>query len=381
MRTSVFLLMLGASASQAYGQTAPVPSRSDAYVAVLSTYVEQPAQAVRALSLWRTNDVERALAQIPRTTAGSIVLTGGESAERMLERMALLHAETALTSYERDDIDAMRAHLEWSRRIVHHDLPWPTPGDAPRFVVNPKFGSDWALTIVGFFQMKLAFSEARRFLDQELKTGFLDRAGLLLARGMTEEIAASERALPRTDSLRRPDRNDPSRLRAPRPGDNAARRSGLADATDFYRQAITANSSLHTARLRLGRVLLELGHEADALVELQRVFAENDDQTDRYLVNLFLASLHERNGRVGDATFHFKAAAALFRSAQTPYLGLSHLQMQRDPTGAADTLQVMFDHHPEPTRGVPDPWWLYDAGFGASFQSRLEQLRARVSTP
>ena len=119
MRTSAFLLMLGACASQAYGQTAAVPSPSDTYVAVLSTYVEQPAQAVRALSLWRTSDVERALAQIPRTTVGSMVLTGGDGAERMLERMALLHAETALTSYERDDTDAMRAHLEWSRRIVH----------------------------------------------------------------------------------------------------------------------------------------------------------------------------------------------------------------------------------------------------------------------
>ena len=171
MRTSALLLMLGACASQAHGQTAAAPSPSDAYVAVVSTYAAQPAQAVRALSQWRTSDVERALEQIPRTTAGSIVLTGGDGAERMLERMALLHAETALTHYERDDTDAMRAHLEWSRRIVHHDLPWPTPGDTPGFVVNPKFVSDWALTIVGFFQTKLAFSEARRFLDQELKTG------------------------------------------------------------------------------------------------------------------------------------------------------------------------------------------------------------------
>jgi hypothetical protein len=170
-------------------------------------------------------------------------------------------------------------------------------------------------------------------------------------------------------------------LRAPGPGDNAARRSGLTDATDFYRQAITANPSLHTARLRLGRVLLELGHEADALVELERTLAENEDPADRYLANLFLAALHERNGRASEATFHFKVAAALFRSAQAPYLGLSHLQLQRDPAGAADTLQVMFDRHLEARSGVPDPWWLYDAGFGASFQSRLKQLRAGVSTP
>ena len=380
MRTSALLLMLGACASQAHGQTSSAPSSSDAYVALVSTYAAQPAQAVRALSQWRTSDVERALEQIPRTTAGSIVLTGGDGAERMLERLALLHAETALTHYERDDPDAMRAHLEWSRRIVHHDLPWPTPGDTPGFVVNPTFVSDWALTIVGFFQTKLAFSEARRFLDQELKTGS-DRARLLLARGMTEEIAASERALPRTDSVRRSDSNDPSRLRVPRPGDNAARRAGLADATGFYRQAIRANPSLHTARLRLGRVLVELGHEVDALAELQRLLAESEDPADRYLANLFLASLHQRKGRVGEATFHFKAAAALFRSAQAPYLGLSHLQLQRDPAGAADTLQVMFDRHLETTSGVTDPWWLYDAGFGASFRSRLEQLRAGVSTP
>lgn len=379
MRIFSFLLVLGACASEAHGQTAAVPSSRDAYVAVVSTYATQPAQAVRTLSQWRTSDVERALAQIPRTTAGSIVRTGGDGAERLLKRMALLHAETAMAHYERDDTGAMRAHLEWSRRILHHNLPWPTPDGAPVIAVNPDFVADWALTIVGFFQTKLAFFEARRFLDQELTTAS-DRARLLLARGMTEEIAASERALPRNDSARRSDSNDPSRLAAPRPGNSSARRGSLADAIDFYRQAIAANPSLHTARLRLGRVLLELGHEAGALVELERTLAEDEAPADRYLANLFLASLHERNGRVGEATFHFKAAAALFRSAQAPYLGLSHLQLQRDPAGAADTLQAMFDRPLETTGGVPDPWWLYDAGFGASFRSRLEQLRAGVST-
>ena len=148
MRTSAFLLMLGACASQAHGQSAAAPSPGDAYVAMLSTYAARPAQAVRALSQWRTRDVERVLAQIPRTAAGSIVLAG-ELAPNACSSAWHLHAETALAHYERDDIAAMGAHLAWSQRIVHRDFPWPTSKDAPVVVVNPEFTSDWALTIVG----------------------------------------------------------------------------------------------------------------------------------------------------------------------------------------------------------------------------------------
>ena len=64
---------------------------------------------------------------------------------------------------------------------------------------------------------------------------------------MTEEIAASERARPRSDTVRRSDSNVPSRLRAPGPGNRVAWTGNLADAADFYRQAIAANPSLQTA--------------------------------------------------------------------------------------------------------------------------------------
>jgi hypothetical protein len=352
-----------------------------AYAAVLDTYADDPSEAIRAFTTWTRADVQRGIRQLPHTSVGSILRTGGDRGQRLFKRMALLHTETALAHYSRNDRDSMNAHLEWSRRVVRHELPWPTLDHLRVPAIGPAFKTEWALTIAGFFHTRLAFAEARRFLDEELRVDS-ENGRLLLARGMTEEIAASERARPLTAPTLRPGR--PSGSLAPRPADQMTRtrRAALDTAAAFYRRAIAADPSLHEARLRLGRVLFDRGDVVDAQLELERTQAQELGDDHHYLVSLFLAAVCQRNGRMDEAAQHFRLAAAFFPSAQAPYLGLSQLQALSDPTAAGDILRQMFGRGAVPTTPViPDPWWLYDAGFGASLPARVERLRAEARAP
>jgi tetratricopeptide (TPR) repeat protein len=263
---------------------------------------------------------------------------------------------------------------------VRRELPWPTIDRQRIPQSDAGFVADWALAIAGFFHTKLALAEARRFLDEEIDWDS-GRSYLLLARGMTDEIAGSERALPRTTGPRL-DLIGGTRGRTPRPPVGAQRRRALLEAARFYRAALAIDPSTRSARVRLGRVLCGLDEDANALAELERALAQDDDRANQYLAHLFLAALHERNGRDADAVRHFKSAAALFPSSQAPYLGLSGLQGRYDPAGATQTLQQMFASSVPPSpSGAADPWWLYDAGFGASLPERVTKLRAEASAP
>ena len=356
-------------------------SHADQYLALLSTYRTDPATAAQAFSRWPLNDVGRAIVQVPRTHAGDILRASGTSAARLLNGLALLHMETAFAHYERNDGERMGDHLVWSRRLVRRDLPWPTIDRLHIAATDPRFVTDWRLTITGFFHNKLAFAEARRFLDEEIDHAPRDPL-LLLARGMTEEISASERAQLRPAPSPRLDLASGTRGRMPDIGLGTQRRRALLEAARLYRTALVADSAVHDARLRLGRVLFELGGDGDAVVELERTLAQDDDRAHRYLAHLFLAAISERRGGEADAASRYLSAADLFPAAQAPYLGLSRLQSQRDPSRASETLREMFGRSLPPSPdGVPDPWWMYDAGYGASLPARLEKLRAEASVP
>ena len=365
----------------AFAQPIAGPSPGAEYSAVLSQFADDPVKAVSVLAKWTLGDVERGIVQVPRTATGAILRAGDEPGRRLLKRMALLHIETAFAHYNRHNDAAMDAHLEWSRRVVRHELPWPTVERLRVPAIEPRFHTDWALIVAGFFQLKLAFAEARRFLEEELAL-HPRHALLLLARGMTEEIAASERAIPRATPpvlshmlLGRPPQT-------PRDQINRRSRTALLDAARFYQNAIAADRSLHEAQLRLGRVLFGLEEDEKARLELQRASAQNDDPLHQYLASLFLAAVDERSGRPSEAVQHFKNAIVLFPAAQAPYLGLSQLLARSDPSGAGAVIEQMFSRSVAPTTSeVPDPWWLYDAGFGASLPARLEKLRAEVMAP
>lgn len=372
--TLVLVTFIGLSPLAATGQPAE-PTLGTAYAKVLSTYGDDPAGAIRTLMKWPISEIERGLVQFPRTPAGVMLRSGADPSKRLLEQMALLHVETAFAHYRRKDGDLMGVHLKWSGRIVRHELPWPERDVLRSTPIDRAFRTEFALLVAGFFHLELASDEARRFLDDELEVAPHD-SRLLLARGITEEVASSERAQPRAV----PEVRD----RLPAEGTATARMSGrrraaLEAATSLYRRALVTDPGLHEARVRLGRTLFDLGDMLEAQRELERALAQPLANHERYLATLFVAALHEHHHRRDDAERDFTRAAELFPAAQAPYLGLSRLKALSDPAAAGETLLEMFGRSVAPgTSGVADPWWLYDAGFGASMPTRLAALRTEA---
>ena len=373
--TLVLVTFVGLCPLAATGQPAD-PTRGTAYAQVLSTYGDDPAGAVRALMKWPLGEIERGLFQFPRTPAGVTLRSGGDPSKRLLEQMALLHVETAFAHYRRNDGDLMGAHLKWSGRIVRHELPWPELDVLRTTPIDRAFRTELALLVAGFFHLELASDEARRFLDEELKVAPHDSM-LLLARGITEEVAASERAQPRAVPEVRVNRLSAEGAATARM--LGRRRAALEAATSLYRRALVADPALHEARLRLGRTLFDLGEMVEAQRELEHALAQPLATHEEYLATLFVAALHEHHQRHDEAERDFTRAAELFPAAQAPYLGLSRLKALSDPAAAGETLLEMFGRSVAPgTSGVADPWWLYDAGFGASMPTRLARLRTEA---
>jgi tetratricopeptide (TPR) repeat protein len=290
--------------------------------------------------------------------------------------MALLHVETAFAHYRRNDGDLMGVHLEWSRRIVSHELPWPTLDVLRTTPVDRAFRTELALLVAGFFHLELALAEVRRFLDDELKVA-PDDPMLLLARGVTEEIAAGERAQPR--AIPEVSVNRFSAKGAATARITGRRRAALEAATALYRRALARDAALHEARLRLGRTLFHLREVAEARREFEHALAQPLANHEEYLATLFVATLHEQHQQRDQAEQYFTRAAELFPAAQAPYLGLSRLKALSDPAAAGEILLEMFGRSVAPSAsGVADPWWVYDAGFGASMPARLERLRTEA---
>lgn len=377
MRTACVLIALVAVVPPpTLSQPSDRSTQGAAYAEVLSTYGDDPAAAVRVLTQWPRSNIERGLVQLPRTPAGNTLRTGGDTGQRLLQQMALLHTEAAFAHSRRHDGDQMDVHLEWAQRIARHDLPWPALDALRTPPVGAAFHTEWALLVAGFFQLELALADARRFVDGELKR-VPEEPRLLLARGITEEIGASERAGPRALLDAGAQQRPPERVsRGRTPGRRVV---ALEAAASLYRRALAANPVLHEARIRLGRSLFDLGHAAEAQRELEQALAQPLSLQDEYLATLFVAALHEQQRRPDEAQRQFARAASLFPAAQAPYLALSRLQAQSNPEAAGEILLTMFGRSaPAGVAGVADPFWVYDAGLGASMAARLDRLRAEA---
>jgi tetratricopeptide (TPR) repeat protein len=369
------MIVVGLSPAAATGQLADPTNAGAAYAEVLSTYGEDPAAAVRGLLQWPRRDIQRGLVQFPRTPAGLTLRSGGDPAKRLLQQMALLHVEAAFAHYRRNDGDLMGFHLEWSRRIVRHELPWPTLDVLRTTPIDDAFRTEWALLVSGFFHLELGLAEGRRFLDEELQAAPGDPM-LLLARGMTEEIDAGERAQPRTIA-----QVGANRFPATRTATVLTRRAraALEAAAALYRRALATEPALYEARIRLGRTLFHLGELGDAQRELEHALAQPLGDHEQYLATLFIAAVHEQHQQPARAERYLTRAVELFPAAQAPYLELSRLKALSDPDTAGEILLDMFGRSVAPSASaVADPWWVYDAGLGGSMQARLQRLRSEA---
>jgi len=173
-----------------------------------------------------------------------------------------------------------------------------------------------------------------------------------------------------------------------------SRRGQLEEAERTLRAALDASPALDEARLRLGRVLTELGRPGEALTTLAPLYAdasgtpvavENSSPGSRartmnerwsasrpYLVKLFIGSAEERLGHFDRAIEAYRAAAAMQPKCQTPWVALSAaLRASGDQVAAADVVLKIATTATQ----CHDPWWDYRYG---SWAWRAEPLFAAM---
>ena len=148
----------------------------------------------------------------------------------------------------------------------------------------------------------------------------------------------------------------------------------LRRAEQLLRQALTVNQDHVEAHLRLGQVLGQRGRSADALVELRQVEAATQEPLLLYYAALFIGREEGSLNNVSAARAAYQRAAALFPRAQSPYIGLSELEMRSgNRLGAAQALEVVWKWGTS-RQDEDDPWPSYPYAAGRSGETRLNAL-------
>jgi tetratricopeptide (TPR) repeat protein len=155
----------------------------------------------------------------------------------------------------------------------------------------------------------------------------------------------------------------------------------LAEAERHFHTAVERDPSFTEARVRLGRVMTLRGRPAEAILELRRATGLAADDEVKYFAYLFLGDALQLSSDETGALSAFRAAAALFPSAQAPQLAIGRLAGEHgDSTTARRAIERALEATDDPD-GRFDPWWVYYQANGrnadamyAEFAARMKQL-------
>jgi len=148
----------------------------------------------------------------------------------------------------------------------------------------------------------------------------------------------------------------------------------LREAESFLRRALGLGPDLLEARLRLGRVLEQLGQPVRAVAELRRVVGNTTDSLLLYYARLFLGSAEEALGHLEAARESYEGAAALYPGAQSARLALAQLMRQSgDRSSAVRAILGMLTPGGAGDRAASDPWWQYQTAPGRHAGALFEQ--------
>jgi tetratricopeptide (TPR) repeat protein len=152
-------------------------------------------------------------------------------------------------------------------------------------------------------------------------------------------------------------------------------RQYMSAAGGDYEAATRRQPGLHEATLRWGRVNTHLGDRKAARRALDDVAASDAPPQLRYMAQLFLGDLAEREQQPDRARAAYESALALFPTAQAPMLALSQLC---DSAGESECARRWLSQSMAATgRGRLDPWWTYLRGQTWLADQRLVAFRAR----
>jgi tetratricopeptide (TPR) repeat protein len=168
--------------------------------------------------------------------------------------------------------------------------------------------------------------------------------------------------------------------------------SGFIPVADGYRQAreaaekalrdtLALDPGLQEARLRLGKLLLDVGRAVEAESLLAEVDERAADARQRYLARLFLGRVAERLGRPEEALRLYRLALEAWPDSQAARLALAHaLERSSGPAAPLVLVGATLGASRRPDR-AKDPWWLYLAGPLELTRALLERVWARALDP
>jgi tetratricopeptide (TPR) repeat protein len=297
----------------------------------------------------------------------------------VLPAAAVLHLETGHHLLQEADEKRGIGHLMAARTIVDGEWWTTVPKMLPDRLANYDAVRHGIYRgIVFTLQQHHQFETLLPHLDRA-REQFPKDAGILLALGTLDELRATAVMLRRVEV---PTKQNPSASWR-----RNQRREYLDKAADRYREALTIDSTLVEARVRLGRVLQERGKLPEARRELEAAVASTASPASApsppasapvpYLASLFLGDVIEAQGDEAGAIARYQQMVERWPECQSAHLALSSaFEASGDRRAAADALQPLWS--PESERKCLDPWWRYNNGQAWRMPPLIEALRGRV---
>jgi tetratricopeptide (TPR) repeat protein len=154
-------------------------------------------------------------------------------------------------------------------------------------------------------------------------------------------------------------------------------RQRLDIAAKVYEALLVEHPAVLEAHLRLARLELRLGRAERAEAHLVRVAGLEPDARQAYLAALFLADVHERQGRIADAIAAYGVAQQKWPGAQTPGIAVARLRgLAGAHQEARDALTGLRLERATDAPERSDPWMGYIGAQAWRLPSGVAALQA-----
>jgi len=222
----------------------------------------------------------------------------------------------------------------------------------------------WYRTIGAMFASSYSFGEAWPHI-QRARVLFPNDAGILFGDAAVQETLASPRIQDYVRVTKLP--NGQTFLFV------ESENYHLKVAVGLFKRALYQDPAHAEARLRLGRVLSQMGRHEEALAELQAVPPQQDPVVAFY-THLVRGDVERAMARYDAAQHSYQQALELFPSAQSARMALGHLARLRSNRDVA--LALLQPALTAPLPRTDDPWWDYFRGDGRNSEALFRRLRA-----
>ena len=145
---------------------------------------------------------------------------------------------------------------------------------------------------------------------------------------------------PRLEDLRRRVQQDPSSIAFAQLAEEYRRAGQLQESIDVCRAGLTIHPGYLSARVTLGRALIELQQLEEAQVELECVLKS---ASENLAAIRGLAEIHHRRGSLAESLAQYRAALALARNDPDLEQTVSDLAAQVEPTDTAPDEGLSFE--------------------------------------